>query len=66
MTPTPFWQLFHAPRDTVALIEDGGATLTYGELAQQVGQVQAHLPRAHCYFAFARTARRRLPVISRR
>ncbi|ALB63183.1 AMP-dependent synthetase [Cronobacter condimenti 1330] len=52
MTPTPFWQLFHAPRDTVALIEDGGATLTYGELAQQVGQVQAHLPARALLFCF--------------
>ncbi|WP_256742617.1 AMP-binding protein, partial [Cronobacter sakazakii] len=52
MTDAPFWQLTHAPRDAVALTEDGGATLTYGELAERVAQVRAHLPARALMFCF--------------
>ena len=52
MTTAPFWQLSHAPREGVALIEDGGVTLSWGELAAQVAQVQAHLPARALLFCF--------------
>ncbi|MDK1251142.1 AMP-binding protein [Cronobacter dublinensis] len=52
MTAVPFWQLSHAPREGVALIEDGGVTLSWGELAAQVAQVQAHLPARALLFCF--------------
>ena len=52
MTDAPFWQLTHAPRDAVALTEDGGATFTYGELADRVAQVRAHLPARALMFCF--------------
>ncbi|WP_369834286.1 AMP-binding protein [Cronobacter dublinensis] len=52
MTAAPFWQLSHAPREGVALIEDGGVTLSWGELAAQVAQVQAHLPARALLFCF--------------
>ncbi|EPO1786201.1 AMP-binding protein [Cronobacter turicensis] len=52
MNAVPFWQLTQAPRDAVALIEDGGATLSYGELADRVAQVRAHLPARALMFCF--------------
>lgn len=52
MTAAPFWQLSHAPHEGVALIEDGGVTLSWGELAAQVAQVQAHLPARALLFCF--------------
>lgn len=52
MSEGTFWRIDEQPAHNVALIEDGGVTLTYGELAERVAMLRDLLPSRALMFCY--------------